>query len=518
MSESGFEPGVVNPAGPRPGLPAGLPLGMLVALDPETVIRPDGSLFGGSPARLFRLNAHAQKAFEQLRAGTVRTPAGAALGRRFSDAGLIHPQAQGLPEGNHGREERCGVVTLVIPVRDRADELDRCLTSMRALDSTTLAEILIVDDESDNPAAVQAVSAKHGATLIRRSVNGGPGAARNTALTTVKTPLVAFCDSDCLPEPGWIDALLGHFDDPLVAAVAPRIVAAEPQSREAHEPRSLAARFSRARPVLDLGPQPARVAPMTRVSYVPTAALLLRRSALDDVGGPAGFDPDLRYGEDVDLIWRLIDAGWRVRYEPEVQVPHMEPIGWMSLLRRRFAYGTSAAALEDRHPGQVAPLILVASPALTVAALLARRPLLAAVTFGLGYLDVLITLRRSGTSIDGVLRPLTRGVRETFFGSGRWTAQFAAPLALALAALPLGSRRTRLGRRLALLTLLAAGPVREWAGKRPPIDVVSWTLAVLVDDASYGAGVWAGSLRQGHLRAVLPRLRWRSISRPASRQ
>ena len=49
---------------------------------------------------------------------------------------------------------------------------------------------------------------------------------------------------------------------------------------------------------------------MTKVSYVPTAALLVRRAALDSVtpGGGAVFDPALRYGEDVDLVWRLHDA------------------------------------------------------------------------------------------------------------------------------------------------------------------------------------------------------------------
>ena len=59
---------------------------------------------------------------------------------------------------------------------------------------------------------------------------------------------------------------------------------------------------------------------MTRVAYVPTAALLVRRAALGD-----GFDESLRNGEDVDLVWRLIEAGWRVRYEPAVQVGTASP-------------------------------------------------------------------------------------------------------------------------------------------------------------------------------------------------
>jgi mycofactocin system glycosyltransferase len=488
----------------------GLPLGFAVTLDPELVINADGSVFGGSPGRLFRLNATARTAFAELRAGTVRTATGASLGRRFSDAGLIHPLAAGLPEGAAGRAERVATVTVVIPVRDRCAELDRCLNALRTGSSPAVVATLVVDDGSQDPGRVAAVVARHGARLIRREVNGGPGAARNSALDRVTTPLVAFCDSDCLPGPGWIDDLLGHFDDPLVAAVAPRIVAA-PEGPDAGA-RSFSARFARARPVLDLGSQPARVAPMSRVSYLPTAALILRRGALEDVRGPAGFDPALRYGEDVDLIWRLLEAGWRIRYDPAVTLAHAEPVGWSRLLKRRFAYGTSAAGLEDRHPGQVAPLVLVASPAATVAALLARRPVLAATAFGLGYLEAALTLRRSGVPVEGLLRPVARGVTETFVGSGRWTAQFAAPLALAVAAAPGRSRRTRRARQIAILGLLLASPVREWIRVRPPIDPIRWSAAVLADDAAYGAGVWAGSVRRGHLRAVRPRFRRRLIS------
>src|ERR1700734_3024607 len=85
---------------------------------------------------------------------------------------------------------------------------------------------------------------------------------------------------------------------------------------------------------LDLGERGARVAPMTRVAYVPTAALLARRAAL---GG--GFDEALRWGEDGDLVWRLTEAGWRVRYDPGVRVRHREPASRAALLRRRFRYG-----------------------------------------------------------------------------------------------------------------------------------------------------------------------------------
>jgi mycofactocin system glycosyltransferase len=483
-------------------------MGMPVELDPETVIKPDGTVFGGSPARLFRLNPAGQEAFSQLRTGVVGSAAAAALGRRFSDAGLVHPRRQGLPEDAEQRQPREGVVTVVVPVRDRAAELDRCLTGLAGpvgpdgAGRRAVAEVVVVDDASLDPQAVADVARRHGARLIARTVNGGPGPARNSALREVQTPLVAFLDSDCLPPAGWVDDLVGHFDDPLLAVVAPRIVAA---GRDA---QTFAERFSQARPVLDLGGLPARVAPLSRVSYLPTAAIILRRSALEDVSGKPGFDEGLRYGEDVDLVWRLLEAGWRVRYDPSVEIGHEEPAQWKSLLSRRFAYGTAAAQLDRRHPGKVAPLVMVAAPVSTVAALLARRPALAALTFAAGYADSRLALKQAGTSPDDLLKPLAIGVRETFFGMGRWTSQFALPAALVLAGLP---GRKRRGRALAVLTLVTASPLREWLRVRPDLDPASWTGAVLLDDAAYGAGVWAGSVRSRHLRAVRPSWKWRLL-------
>ena len=128
---------------------------------------------------------------------------------------------------------------------------------------------------------------------------------------------MAFLDADTLPPPDWIERLAGHFDDPRVAAVAPRIRAA-----------------NRRRSPLDMGPH-------RTVPYVPSAALIVRT--------PVRFDETLRYGEDVDLIWRLLDQGHRVVYDPSVVVLHHET----DVLERRFRYGTSAAPLAARHPDRL---------------------------------------------------------------------------------------------------------------------------------------------------------------------
>src|SRR5260370_15170787 len=120
--------------------------------------------------------------------------------------------------------------------------------------------------------------------------------------------------------------------------------------------QTAAGRYLDARAPVDLGPREARVAPLTRLAYVPTAALLARCSAI--VGG--GFDPGLRYGEDVDLIWRMIAAGWGVRYDPAAEVRHLEAERWAAVLARRLRYGESAAPLARPHPGPGPPPIVPA--------------------------------------------------------------------------------------------------------------------------------------------------------------
>ncbi len=470
-----------------------LPAGFGIAFDPDTQFVGSDVLFGGSPPRLMRLNAAGVRALEELRGPAVGPAVGPAacgrLARRLTDAGLAHPQPPALRQAVEA--------TVVIPVRDRADGLDRCLSALG-----TSYPVIVVDDGSLDPAVVARVCESHGARLHRRPVPGGPGPARNDGLARVTTPLVAFLDSDCVTGPDWITGLAAHFADPMVGAVAPRV-------RPMTGPNA-AGRYLDARAPVDLGSREARVAPLTRLSYVPTAALLARRSAI--VGG--GFDPDLRYGEDVDLIWRMIAAGWRVRYDPAAQVGHVEPDRWVAVLARRFRYGNSAAPLARRHPGLVPPLIMQAWPAAAAAALLAGRPLTALAAYGAGTGQLIRLLRDWGVPARGVLRPMAGSVRQTWLGAGQWSIQYALPAVAVGLAWPGGrTAKARTRRRLALASLLAGPPAAAWLHGRPRLDPVRFALGYLADEAAYGAGVYRGAAAERLAAPLLPRLAWRPLSK-----
>ncbi|TFV51769.1 mycofactocin system glycosyltransferase, partial [Geodermatophilus sp. DF01-2] len=207
--------------------------------------------------------------------------------------------------------------------------------------------VVVVDDGSADPAAVTATAGRHGARVLRHPTARGPAAARNAGLRAATTDLVAFLDSDCVPLPGWSAPLARHTADPRLALVAPRITALSADGAGWVEP------YEAAVSALDMGAAPAPVAPGTAVSYLPSAALLARRRALGD-----GFDESMRVAEDVDLVWRLAAAGWRVRYEPSAAVAHEHRSAIGEWLRRRAFYGTGAALLVARHGAAVAPVVL----------------------------------------------------------------------------------------------------------------------------------------------------------------
>ncbi|MGK5112423.1 mycofactocin biosynthesis glycosyltransferase MftF, partial [Geodermatophilus sp. CPCC 205506] len=335
--------------------PDRLPDGFAVRLDPRTRRRDGGTaLLGGSPLRLLRLLPRARDLLrgDRLVVGDAAT---AALAARLLDAGLAHPEPAAAASAD---------LTVVVPVKDRPAELDRLLGALRADPATAAVPVVVVDDGSADPAAVCATAGRHGARVLRHDVSRGPAAARNAGLAAAGTDLVAFLDSDCVPRPGWAGVLAGHTADPRLALVAPRITALESAAGGWVE------RYEAAVSALDMGRHPARVAAGTAVSYVPSAALLARRGALG-----TGFDESMRVAEDVDLVWRLTVAGWRVRYEPAAAVAHEHPATTREWLRRRAFYGTGAAQLAARHGAAVAPVVVSPSTAAACALLLSgRRP------------------------------------------------------------------------------------------------------------------------------------------------
>ncbi|MFM7062664.1 MAG: mycofactocin biosynthesis glycosyltransferase MftF [Actinomycetes bacterium] len=446
---------------------------------------PPPALLGGAPRRWFRLTAAGREALDRVGAGdqVARGSSTEALVDRLVDAGVLHPR----PEPG---SVPASAVTLVVPVRDRAGQLAQLLASVAAA-GTVPARTVVVDDGSTDAAAVAAVVADAGAELVRRDVAGGPAAARNDGLAQVATDLVVVVDSDCTVSVGWLDELLCAFADPRTALAAPRVVAVGG--------RGPLAEFDRFRSPLDLGRHEARVAPGTSVPYVPAAALAARTSVLRDL---QGFDASLRVGEDVDLVWRVVAAGHRVRYRPTALVHHPPRDGLVAWCAQRFQYGTSAAPLDARHPGQVAPAVVSRWSLGVWVPLVVGPPLLGALVGGAAAVR---SARAASAQLASAGAPRRTGAELALaghLGAGRQLARAVVrawwPLALLAGAV---SRRAR---RIALFAVVVTAADAAAAHGGDAVAAARCSALALLDDAAYGAGLWAGCVRARSFRALLP--------------
>ncbi len=350
---------------PRP-VERRLPDGFGARLSDRTRVCDDGrTLVGGTAGSVLFLAPEATGVVAALPGRVGDGPLVGRVVRLLLDRGFADPWWPDPATADADVDD----VTVVVPVQDRPAALDLLLGSL-----PSVVPVVVVDDGSADPDAVAEVADRHGARLVVHRRNLGPAAARNTGLRRVETAFAAFCDSDVVPEPGWLGTLRRHLDDPALAVVAPRILGSVPRDDD-----GWLERYEQVRSSLDLGARPAAVRVHGAVSYLPSACLLARVDALGD-----GFDERMRVGEDVDLVWRLLGAGWGVRYEPAATVRHQHRTHLGEWLRRKAFYGTSAAALAARHRGRGQPdggdavdgrgLRGAARPAPLVAAGRGRRP------------------------------------------------------------------------------------------------------------------------------------------------
>lgn len=468
-----------------------LPDGFAVQVDRRVRVLGDGkALLGGSPTRLLRLAPVAQSMLCDGRL-KVSDEVSAQLARTLLDATVAHPRPATGPSHRD--------VTVVIPVRNNASGVRRLVSSLRGL------RVIVVDDGSASPIELEDFAGAHCDVEVLHHIRSrGPAAARNTGLAACSTDFVAFLDSDVAPRRGWLEALLGHFCDPTVALVGPRIVGLE-------QSENVIARYEAVHSSLDLGLREAPVLPHSTVSYVPSAAVVCRTSAIRAVGG---FDETLHSGEDVDLCWRLVEAGARLRYEPIARVAHNHRTDLRDWIARKAFYGGSAAPLSIRHPDKTAPLV-ISGWALTAWILMALGT-------GLAQLASIVIAVLTGRRIAKAMRST-----ESTFQTSLWDVILVATRGLWSAALQLASAicrhywpvaliaaiLSRHCRRVVVIAAIVDGVV-DWLRRRDavegdaePIGLLTFLMLKRIDDLAYGIGLWYGVVRERNVGALKPQIR-----------
>jgi mycofactocin system glycosyltransferase len=453
---------------------------------PENVelVEQDGNsmLVSRNPLRILRVNGPLATLLANGHDGSI---APASSGEEKVLEQLV---AKGFLERLRGEVQQEGIlprISVVIPVKDRADELGRCLESIARIDyPQELLQVIVVDDGSSDNSADVAVA--HGALIIPSGgVGRGPAAARNVGAQAADGDILAFIDSDCTASTGWLGELLPSFSEANVVAVGGLV---DGMCRD-----SAVDRYEAVMSSLSLGAREQSGGSGDDTFYLPSCNLLVRRAPFLRAGG---FNDEMHVGEDVDLTWRLRDAGWTIAYLPSGRVYHEHRSSIRSFMSRRFDYGTSEGMLQRLHPHRhkkmVVPLLLAAVLLLCLAAPYAGWWLLPCGASLLAMDAVAVRLRLGQRGIPVGIAAVAAGRLRAlgslvYYLSYHLVRYYSTPLLL----LPL------LDLRLVPLFPVIAGCAAavDYAVRRPQLPFPSFAAIYLLEQFAYGSGVFWGCLR-----------------------
>lgn len=247
-------------------------------------------------------------------------------------------------------------IAVVVPTMGRGAALERCLRGLR--DGSRLPDDVVVIDQSDGStidAGVRALGTDW--TNLRRiaSPSRGVSHARNLGWRATTCSIVAFTDDDCVPDQGWLAALERAFhDDTTLDATTGRVLGLDPETAGYH---AVSSRSDTRRRTYAGRSLPWRIGT--------GGNLAVRREALERV---RGFDPRLGPGspgeaaEDLDLIYRLLVARSRIRYEPRALVYHeLQSTDRRRLTRTRYGHGLGAFAGVTLRRGDLFGAVILAA-------------------------------------------------------------------------------------------------------------------------------------------------------------
>lgn len=220
-------------------------------------------------------------------------------------------------------------ISAVVVSFNSAADLPDCLRSLR---SEGIADVVVVDNASADSSVEVVRRVDPDARVVETGANLGFGSAANRGAAVTTGDHLLILNPDTVVEPGTVKALSEALErDPGLAAVGPRLENVDgslyPSVRRFPD---LTVAFGHAFLGLIWSRNPAtrryrmldwdHDQPAAGVDWVSGACMLVRRTAFDMVGG---FDEGyFMYVEDVDLCWRLGQAGWRIGYEPGGRVVH----------------------------------------------------------------------------------------------------------------------------------------------------------------------------------------------------
>jgi GT2 family glycosyltransferase len=228
---------------------------------------------------------------------------------------------------------------VIIPVKGRQEMLKRCLDSLLSLDYPG-REIIVVDDGVEGAALAVLNNFKDKVKILQNN-SRGPSGARTLAARNTDAEFIAFTDSDCIVDKGWLNELMRVFAAHPEAAGAGGIQEI-PQDAAEFEKKV----FSFMQKCGIISDYARKASGISRVNHIPSCNVAYRREVYLKEGG---FLEGLWPGEDVEFDYRIKKQGYALFFNPKAIVYHYKPKTLKAFLEMMYRYGLAQGFLVRRH-------------------------------------------------------------------------------------------------------------------------------------------------------------------------
>jgi GT2 family glycosyltransferase len=233
--------------------------------------------------------------------------------------------------------KRTAQITVAISTSDRPVALSACLGALLA-GAILPAEVIVVDQSRDyrTQAVVERYRLEALPLTYIRHTGHGLGVSQNIAITRAGCPVVAITDDDCVPTADWLATIEASFAHPSrIDALTGRVLPLGPEQPGMY---AVSSRMSTASVEFQPNAMPWEIG--SGNNFAVKHDWLMRIGGNDERLGPGARG---RGGVDMDLFYRLLRAGARIRYEPDALVYH-ERTSRAGRLSRRAPYGYGMGA------------------------------------------------------------------------------------------------------------------------------------------------------------------------------
>lgn len=241
------------------------------------------------------------------------------LGKRYA-ARVLAKQTKSI---QFRRTSTSPTVSIIIAVHNQVEYTLNCLLSIAVLKDPVEYEIIVIDDASTDPTQGLLKKIDH-LKYIQNNTNLGFLASCNKAAKRATGEYLVFLNNDTRVRQGWLENLLGTFTSiPNTGLSGSKLIFPNGKMQEAGGviwADGSAMNFGR-----EDDPENYLYNYVREVDYVSGASIMIPRTLWEVL---EGFDPQYQpaYYEDVDLAFRVRQAGYKVIYQPFSQVTHYEGI------------------------------------------------------------------------------------------------------------------------------------------------------------------------------------------------